>query len=142
MSQDHITNQHRNQNDDHQSDDHRSDPLDAVLLAEFNSAEQIHPSSGFVLSVMDAIHEEVSVPPPIPFPWKLFLPGAIAAPCVLVAFVVWGVRHYSAATAGNFAPTISSLISINSTVSWIALSLVLTLIAVFSSFRLANGRSH
>lgn len=136
MSQDHITNQHRNQNDDH-----RSDPLDAVLLAEFNSAEQLRPSSGFVLSVMDAIHEETAVPPPIPFPWKLFVPGTIAVLCTLVAFVVWGVRHYSAATAGNFAPTLLSLLSINSTVSWISLSLVLTVIAVFSSFRLANGRS-
>lgn len=134
MSQDRNTNQLRNQNDDQMSD-----PLDAVLLAEFNSAEQLRPSSGFALSVMDAIHEETTVPPPIPFPWKRILPGAIAIPCALVAFIIWAARHYSATAAGTF--TLPSLISVNSTLSWVALSLVLTLIAVVSSFRLVNGRS-
>lgn len=134
MSQGNITNQHRNQNDDTMSD-----PLDALLLAEFNSAELLRPSSGFVHSVMDAIHEEVTAPPPIPFPWKRVLPGAIAVVCALVALVIWAARHYSAAAAGTF--TLPSLISVNSTLSWVALSLVLTLIAVVSSFRLANGRS-
>lgn len=131
----------RNPNDDHQNDDQMSDPLDAVLLAEFNSAEQIRPSSGFAHSVMDAIHEEAVAPPPIPFPWKLFLPGAIAVPCALVAFVIWAARHYTAAAAGNFTLELTSLISVNSTLSWIALSFVLTLIAVLSSFRMAHGRS-
>lgn len=137
MSQDNITNQHRNQNDDTMSD-----PLDALLLAEFNSAEQLRPSSGFAHSVMDAIHEEVTAPPPIPFPWKRVLPGAIAVVCALVALVIWAARHYSAAAAGGFTPVLASLPSINSALSWVALSFVLTLIAVFSSFRLANGRSH
>lgn len=137
MSQDHITNQHR-----HRNNDSMSDPLDAALLAEFNSAEQLRPSSGFVLSVMDAIREEAAVPPPIPFPWKRVLPGAVAVLCTLVAFAVWVARHDSASTAGNFPLTLpSQLISVNSTLSWIALSLGLTLIAVLSSFRLANGRS-
>jgi hypothetical protein len=130
----------RNQNDDHQ--DQMTDPLDSVLLAEFNSAEQLRPSSGFTLSVMDAIHAEAVVPPPIPFPWKRFLPGAIAVPCALVAFVVWAARGSSAAGVGNFTLAIPSLTSVNSTISWIALALVLTLVAVLSSFRLANGRSH
>lgn len=132
----------RDQNDDHQNDDRMSDPLDAVLLAEFNSAEQLRPSSGFAHSVMDAIHDEAVVPPPIPFPWKLFLPGAIAVPCALVAFIIWAARHYTAATVGNFTLELTSLTSVNSTLTCVTLSFVLTLIAVLSSFRIANGRSH
>jgi hypothetical protein len=130
----------RNRNDDPMSDQ-MSDPLDAVLLAEYSSAEQLRPSSGFALSVMDAIREEATVPPPIPFPWKLFLPGAIAVVCALVTFVLWAARHYSAAAAGAFAPALPSPALLNSTMSWIALALGLTLIAVLSSFRLAHGRS-
>lgn len=125
-----------------QSDDQMRDPLDAILLAEFNSVEQLRPSSGFAHSVMDAIHEEAVVPPPIPFPWKRFLPGAIAVPCALVAFVIWAARHYSTAAVGNFTLALHSLVSVDSTISWIAMSFVLTLIAVLSSFRMANGRSH
>lgn len=130
-----------NHKDDHQSNDHQSDPLDAVLLAEFNSAEQLRPSSGFAHSVMDAIHEEAVVPPPIPFPWKLFLPGTIAVLCTLVALVIWAARHYTAAAIGNFSLALPPLTSPNSTLSWIALAFILTLIAVLSSFRMANGRS-
>lgn len=123
-----------------QNDDSMSDPMDALLLSEFNSAEQLRPSSGFVLSVMDAIHEETAVPPPIPFPWKLFVPGTIAVLCALVAFVIWAMHRTGPAVTGNFS--LPNFVSINSTFSWIALALVLTLIAVLSSFRLANGRSH
>lgn len=133
----HTKNPLRNQNESQMSD-----PLDTVLLAEFNSAEQLRPSSGFTLSVMDAIREEAVVPPPIPFPWKRFLPGAIAVPCALVAFVIWAARHYSTAAVGNFTLALHSLVSVDSTISWIAMSFVLTLIAVLSSFRMANGRSH
>jgi hypothetical protein len=124
-----------------QNDDQITDPLDAVLLAEFNSAEQLRPSSGFAHSVMDAIHEEATVPPPIPFPWKLFLPGAIAILCALVALVIWAARGSSApAAVSNFTLALPSLISTNSMLGWIALALLLTLIAVLSSFRMANGR--
>jgi len=138
----HTNNPLRSQSNDHQSDSQMSDPLDAVLFAEFNSAEQLRPSSGFALSVMDAIHEEATVPPPIPFPWKRFLPGAIVVLCALVALVIWAARHASApATVGNFTLALPSLTSADSTLGWIALALVLTLIAVLSSFRMANGRS-
>jgi hypothetical protein len=126
---------------DHQNDSQMRDPLDAVLLAEFNSTEQLRPSSGFAVSVMDAIHEEATVPPPIPFPWKRFLPGAIAVLCAFVALVIWAARHSSAPVGGNFTLPLASFTSIDSSLIWIAVSFVLTLIAVFSSFRMANGRS-
>lgn len=138
MSQ--TNNQLRNQNDNHQSNDQMSDPLDAVLLAEFNSDGQLQPSSGFALSVMDAIHDAATVPPPIPFPWKRILPAAIAIPCVLVAFIIWSANHSIPTTSSNY--NLASLTSIDSTLCWIALACVLTLIAVLSSFRMANGRSH
>lgn len=140
MSQDHNNNQLRNQNDN-QNDDQMSDPLDDVLLREFNSAEQLRPSSGFALSVMDAIYEEIAVPPPIPFPWKRIVPGAIAIPCALVAFAIWATHHNTASAVSKVTVVFPPLTSPDSVVSWIALSLLLTLIAVLSSFRLANGRA-
>jgi hypothetical protein len=122
----------------HQSNDH-SDPLDAMLLTEFNHSEQIRPSSGFVLSVMDAIHEQTAVPPPIPFPWKRMLPGAIAALCALLAFLVWASLQARTSFRSNYSVSLPALTSLNGTLSWIALALVLTLVLVSLSFRLAGG---
>jgi hypothetical protein len=56
--------------------------LDRILAHE----EHLVPSSGFVSSVMERIHEEAAVPPPLPFPWKRAVPGLISAGGVLM----WG----------------------------------------------------
>lgn len=125
----------------HQSND-RSDPLDPMLLTEFNHAEQIRPSSGFVLSVMDAIHEQTAVPPPIPFPWKHMLPGAIAALCALLAFLIWASLQARTSFRSDYSLSLSALTPLNATLGWIALALVLTLVLVSLSFRLAGGRQH
>jgi len=55
--------------------------LDRILGAE----EELAPSSGFVLAVMERVREEAAAPKPIPFPWKRVLPGAVVA----VGGVVW-----------------------------------------------------
>ena len=132
MSQDNINNQ---------QDDPISDPLDAVLLSEFNSAEQLRPSSGFVLSVMDAVHEEAIGLPPIPFPWKRILPGAIATLCALVAFVIWTALHPGPSVTDNFNLTLPTFTGVDSAFCWITVALALTLVAVSSSFWMANRRS-
>ena len=49
--------------------------IDRILATE----EELVPSSGFLASVMQAIHEEATAPPPIPFPWKRAVPGILLA---------------------------------------------------------------
>ena len=52
------------------------------------SEEEILPSSGFAASVMDAVRREAAAPPPIPFPWKRALPGALFAAATLIGILV------------------------------------------------------
>jgi hypothetical protein len=74
------------------------DNLDRILLEQ----DALLPSSGFAASVMDAIQQRAAEPAPIPFPWKLALPGigamlvGFAILCWLVATTVGGLRHDSA----------------------------------------------
>jgi hypothetical protein len=61
------------------------DLIAPILLRE----EALLPSSGFAASVMDAIQERALATEPIPFPWKLALPGmaALAAGAVLLIWL-------------------------------------------------------
>lgn len=52
--------------------------IDAILAAE----EPLIPSSGFLSSVMDRVHQEAAAPAPIPFPWKRAIPGIALAAAV------------------------------------------------------------
>ena len=74
-----------------QPDQHESQ-LDRILAHE----DALVPSSGFAASVMDAIQEQAAEPAPIPFPWKLALPGIAA----LVAAIVIIVRLTASAIQG------------------------------------------
>ncbi|PYV46457.1 MAG: hypothetical protein DMG92_18030 [Acidobacteria bacterium] len=69
----------------------RYDAVDRILSNE----QQIIPSAGFIMAVMGAVRGERAVPPPIPFPWRRALPGALAAILALVALC----NHI---TAGGF----------------------------------------
>ena len=60
-----------------------NDEFDRIM-----SEEEILPSSGFAASVMEAVRREASAPPPIPFPWKRALPGAVFAAAALVGILV------------------------------------------------------
>lgn len=59
-----------------------NDEFDRIM-----SEEEILPSSGFAASVMEAVRREASAPPPIPFPWKRALPGAVFAAATLIAIL-------------------------------------------------------
>jgi uncharacterized protein involved in cysteine biosynthesis len=61
----------------------KTDKLDRVLLAQ----DTLLPSSGFTASVMEAIQQQALPSAPIPFPWRLALPGIAA---LLVGFAVLG----------------------------------------------------
>lgn len=64
-----------------------ADPIDSIapiLLRE----EALLPSSGFAASVMEAIQERALESEPIPFPWKLAVPG-MAALAAGVVLLIW-----------------------------------------------------
>lgn len=59
-----------------------NDEFDRIM-----SQEEILPSSGFAASVMEAVRREAAAPPPIPFPWKRALPGALFAAATLIGIL-------------------------------------------------------
>ncbi len=71
--------------------------IDAILAAE----EELVPSSGFLAAVMERVQAEAAAPPPIPFPWKLFMPGFVVAAGVMV----WGAVEF----ARSIGPAIAAM---------------------------------
>jgi hypothetical protein len=66
-----------------------SEKIDKILASE----EELIPSSGFLSSVMERIHEEAAAPEPFPFPWKRAVPGMVLVGVVFGGGVVELVRH-------------------------------------------------
>src|SRR5258708_3042009 len=64
---------------------------DAEINSILSREDEILPSSGFTVCVMDAVRCEAGAPPPIPFPWKRALPGLVFAGLALVLILVEGV---------------------------------------------------
>lgn len=127
-----------------------ADPIDSLLDQNFaGSAEELAPSSGFVLSVMESIHAQVSEPSPIAFPWRRVMPGVVAVLCGLAALIVVGLRTiHTGTTAGpttqvhallahSFPPAVTSG---EMTLCWVLLAACLSIVVVAASLRLA-GRS-
>jgi hypothetical protein len=85
--------------DQSNQDQMKQDRLDAILAHE----DEIVPSSGFLSRVMDKVEEETVALPPIPFPWKRFLPGFVLAGGVLGWGAVEAVRYTMQAVAGGLA---------------------------------------
>jgi hypothetical protein len=122
----------------------RDDDLDRILSQE----EEILPSSGFAASVMDAVRQESSMPAPIPFPWKRALPGVVAAALTLVLAVVATVAHWNRGSEvqrlpAEWWPIIARSVEVATStgMGWIALALLLTLVSVMFSLRLAFRRT-
>jgi hypothetical protein len=120
----------------------KQDEFDRALSEEI----PIVSSSGFVNGVMEAVRQEASVPPPIPFPWKRALPG-LAAGIVTLAAMVLGLAT-SAARPAPTAPVQSKLIAVlhhaatianEYGINWILLAMVITLACVMLSMRLTAG---
>ena len=121
--------------------------IDRILSGQ----DEILPSSGFAVSVMEAMRREAAAPPPIPFPWKRALPGIVVAAFVLALVVVVGIATIVQAGRGKVslgATTISSSLPwpawqgmAGSTVGWTALALIVALVSVKISMRLAAGRA-
>ncbi|MBZ5613748.1 MAG: hypothetical protein LAO23_07050 [Acidobacteriia bacterium] len=125
----------------------KHDEIDRILSRE----DEILPSSGFAVSVMDAVRREAAAPPPIPFPWKRAIPGLVAAGVVLVLVLVGGVvavGRLEKATSPDLSLALASLSSsifglqrnLGSATIWTALALVASWVSVKLSMRLASGR--
>jgi len=123
------------------------DEIDRILSRE----EEILPSSGFAASVMDAIHREAAVPPPIPFPWRRAWPLLAAAGAALVLVVVvlvvgitqLGREGAGSLSAGEWMTTHLPFVNaaVISAAGWVILALALTFASVALSLRLASGRA-
>jgi len=127
---------------------HEEDEMNRILSRE----DEILPSSGFAVSVMDAVRREAAAPPPIPFPWKRALPGLVAAGVALVLVLGAGVvaiaqlgRASTAPELSTFLPSLTPIFGLQrimgSAASWTVLALLVTLVSVKLSMRLASGKA-
>lgn len=125
---------------------HDENEIDRILSRE----DEILPSSGFAVSVMAAVRSEAAAPLPIPFPWKRALPGlvigGIALTGVLVAGIVAIVQLGKASTTAQLSTSLPSVMppifhgGTESAAIWTAMALLMTLVSVKLSMRLASGR--
>lgn len=126
--------------------------LDQLLAAHFIRGEELAPSSGFALSVMESIRAETCAPPPIAFPWKRALPGVIALLCAMTGFAVLLLRLRRNIVALGVPSTGASTVFLSTHMEifhltrmeqagcWIAVAMLLSLLATTGSMRIARGR--
>ena len=126
------------------STDHDHEEIDRILSRE----DEVLPSSGFVVSVMEAIRREATAPPPIPFPWKRAWPGVVLAGFIVVMVGIAAVAiisrlgGMSVASPLPVAPGIPPMVhgGLESAIRWTALSLLAAFVCVKLSMRLASDR--
>jgi hypothetical protein len=117
--------------------------LDRILLAE----DALLPSSGFAASVMDVIQQRASEPAPIPFPWKLAIPGigmllvAFVVLCRLVFLTVLGTGQSSSTDWLYLSPTSEVAVFLRSTAGPAVLALAASWGCVALCRRLGGGWS-
>jgi hypothetical protein len=121
----------------------RTEPIETEIDSILAAEEKLIPSSGFLASVMERVHEEAAAPPPIPFPWKRAVPGILLASGVFG----WGASELihlwlpAVSAISLTAPHLSAvLVQPLEQASWIALALGVSLASWLLSQRLA-GRS-
>jgi hypothetical protein len=125
---------------------HDEDEIDRILSRE----DEVLPSSGFAVSVMDAVRREAAAPPPIPFPWKRALPGLVVGAFVLALVLVAGVVAIAqlgmASASAQFSTSLLSVSpptlhgGIGSSAIWTAMALLVAWVSVKLSMRVASSR--
>jgi hypothetical protein len=93
---------------------------------------------------MEAVRRDAEAPPPIPFPWKRALPGLIYCVGALAAFLVLGLSGLSQLGRGTeLSNTLTRVFDAakDAGVGWIALAMVVSLVSVVVSMRVAGRRA-
>jgi hypothetical protein len=123
----------------------KPDELDRILSSE----SEIVPSPGFARSVMAAVRREAAVPPPIPFPWMLALPGLLSCIIAIVWPLILAMRTPAQESASVVTSTLTKWLEgvlplVDSArmfgVGWLLLGLLLTFAGLKLTWRLAGGR--
>jgi len=114
-----------------------NDDIDRVLSGE----DTIVPSSGFTASVMETVRRDAETPPPIPFPWKRAMPGLVSCVGALAAFLSLGVAlpGWGAEVSRRLIRTVD--MAKDAGFGWIAVALLVSLVSVAVSLRLAGRRA-
>jgi hypothetical protein len=108
---------------------------------------EILPSSGFTISVMDAVRREAIAQPPIPFPWKRALPGLLVGGVVLALVLVAIIRaiaQVDRTSASRFSTSLPSAMppifsgGLESAAIWAALALLTAFVSVRFTMRLSG----
>jgi hypothetical protein len=125
--------------------EHDEAEINSILSRE----DEILPSSGFTVSVMDAVRREAASPPPIPFPWKRALPGLVVAGLALVLILIRVIAAIAQLGKATTPPLSMSMPPVpppifhgglGSAAIWTMLALLLALVSVKLSMRVASGR--
>jgi hypothetical protein len=111
-------------------------------LKRLMSEEEIMPSSGFVSSVMTAVHREAEEPRAIPFPWKQALPLFLAGGIAMIALIVYASGIASAGTAGGeqTLPLFTGTV-LTGPGRWTAVAYLVSAGSVLYALRMAFSRS-
>ena len=120
----------------------KDEDIDRIL----SRSDEILPSSGFAVSVMDAVRSEASAPPPIPFPWKRALPGVVAGVAALLLFLGASLSAVLRLMRESITPQLSMMPSpsgmsqvfhggFESAVIWTLLALLVAFVSVKVSAR-------
>jgi hypothetical protein len=127
---------------------HYADEIDGILSRQ----DEILPSSGFAVSVMNAVRQEAAAPPPIPFPWLRALPGLVVAALTLIVVLVAAMveiaqlARASASAPSQFSLALPSALlpalnrGVESAALWAVLALLVSWMSVKFSMFLASDR--
>lgn len=127
------------------------DALEHLLATYFTSDGEMTPSSGFPLSVIEALQAETSTPPPIPFPWLRVAPVLSVTLCITVTFFVLALREMQTISAPDTGSQHSffshglllqmNLTPLEQALCWIATAMCLSITVVASCMRLTTSSS-
>ena len=115
--------------------------IDAEIEAILAGEEELLPSSGFLSVVMARIEQEAAAPPPVPFPWKLAVPGILMAAGVFSGGTVKLIRLdllTPALLRFTLPPLSSAVIGQIEQAGWIAMALGVSLLSWLLARRLAG----
>jgi hypothetical protein len=115
----------------------KPETIENILATE----EPLVPSSGFLSSVMECVHEEAGAPAPIPFPRKRFVPVIVLAAGIVGWCAVELARGGVATVKGisiTLPPIPAAAMQSLEQAGWVALALTASLFSWLLARRLAG----